>query len=66
MSLLEGCWVLGDSAFPRIPRKMERVKKKSEYLSQNSARATWQLKLERFSSTIKLSFEWKIKDLKRS
>jgi hypothetical protein len=32
MSLLEGCWVLGDSAFPCIPRKMERVKKKNEYL----------------------------------
>jgi hypothetical protein len=57
MSLLEGCWVLGDSAFPLIPRKMERVRKKSEYLLQNFARAIWQLELERFSSTIKLSFE---------
>jgi hypothetical protein len=57
MSLLESCWVLGDSAFPRIPGKMERVKKKNKYLSQNFAKTTWQLELERFSSIVKLSSE---------
>jgi hypothetical protein len=57
MSLPKGFWVLGDSAFPRIPGKMERVRKKGEYLPQNSAKATWQLELERFSSTVKLSSE---------
>jgi hypothetical protein len=66
MSLLKDCWVLRDSAFLRILRKIERVRKKSEYLPQNSARTTWQLELERFSSIVKLFFEWRIKDLKRS
>jgi transcriptional antiterminator Rof (Rho-off) len=36
---------------------MERVRKKSEYFPQNSARATWQLELERFNSIVKLSSE---------
>jgi hypothetical protein len=27
--LLKGCWVLGNSAFPRIPGKMKRIKKKT-------------------------------------
>jgi hypothetical protein len=31
-SLPKGCWVLGDSAFPRIPGKLERVRKAKEYL----------------------------------
>lgn len=64
-SLPQGCWVLGDSAFPKIPEKLERVRKAGEYLP-HGGRGTFQLLLEQFCSKVRISAEWGIKDLKKS
>jgi hypothetical protein len=66
MSLLNGLWILRDSAFARIPGKVERCKKKGEYLPQNNEKAEFQLLLEEFCGNIRMKAEWKLKDLKKS
>jgi DDE superfamily endonuclease len=65
-ALPEGCWILGDSAFPRIKGKVGRARKRNELLSENRDEATWQLNLEAFCSKMRMSSEWGIKDLKNS
>jgi hypothetical protein len=57
MSLPNGLWILGDSAFARIPRKVERCKKKGEYLSQDNEKAEFQLLLEEFCGKIRIRAE---------
>ncbi len=42
-----GLWVLGDSAFPRIPGRVERVRKKGEHLPSSFAAASFQESLEK-------------------
>jgi DDE superfamily endonuclease len=65
-SLPEGCWLLGDSAFPRIKGRVARGRKKNELLSDVKADAVWQLELEAFCSKMRMSSEWGIKDLKNT
>ena len=65
-SLPEGVWILGDSAFPRIPGKLERCRKRSEHLPSNRLQAERQLQLETFVSSIRMRSEWGIKDIKKS
>ena len=65
-SLPPGCWILGDTAFPRIPERLERVRKAGENLPSDRRRAEWQLSFEDYCSGIRIASEWGIKDLKRS
>jgi hypothetical protein len=57
---------LGDTAFPRIRGKVCCVRKQGEHLPADLNDAKWQLELESFCETVRLSSEWGIKDLKRS
>jgi hypothetical protein len=45
--LLEEFWVLGDSVFFRIPKKIKRKNKKNKYLPINNDDAEFQLTLEK-------------------
>jgi hypothetical protein len=62
--LPEGLWILGDSAFPRIPGKVERSRKKNECLPTDDARMKWQLDLESWCGKTRISSEWGVKDVK--
>ena len=64
--LPQGIWMLGDTAFPIIPGKVERARKAGESLPANHQRREFQLNLEQFSSRMRLSAEWGVKDLKRT
>jgi hypothetical protein len=57
ISLLNGLWILRDSAFARILGKVERCKKKREYLPQNNEKAKFQLLLEEFCGNIRMKAE---------
>jgi hypothetical protein len=50
-------WVLGDSAFPRISRRIERKRKKNEYLPMDNDDAEFQLALEKCCGRCRLSSE---------
>ena len=65
-SLPQGLWILGDSAFPMIPGKVERSRKEGELLSNDLNRRDFQLRLEAFSKRIRVASEWGIKDLKHT
>ena len=65
-SLPSGIWILGDTAFPCLPGRVERVRKINEGLPANPQRAQFQLLLEQFCGKIRLGAEWGIKDLKGS
>jgi hypothetical protein len=60
-----GCWILGDSAFPRIEGKVYRCRKDNELLPSDPEKAQKQLAVEALSGKLRLSSEWGIKDLKR-
>ena len=59
-----GVWVLGDSAFPRIPGCLERVRKKGEHPPPTQSALNFQISLERFCVSFRLSSEWGIGALK--
>ena len=59
-----GCWILGDTAFPRIPGKLERCRKQGENLPHDENRASFQLALEAWCRKSRLSSEWGIKDIR--
>jgi hypothetical protein len=63
-ALPEGCWILGDSAFAARPGKLERSRKKNEYLPEDPQQAQFQLQLERFSKKNRISSEWGVLGLK--
>lgn len=65
-SLPAGTWILGDSAFPIIPGKVERHRKRNELLSNNPERARFQMALDAHCQKARISSEWGVKDLKRS
>jgi hypothetical protein len=62
--LFERFWVLGDSVFPQIPRRIERKRKKNEYLPMDNDDAEFQFALEKCCGHCRLSSEWKVKSLK--
>jgi hypothetical protein len=64
LSLPEGCWILGDSAFRVIPGRVERGRKEGEKLPIDPVRHSFILAVERLSAVLRLSSEWGIKDLK--
>jgi hypothetical protein len=62
-TLPTGCWILGDSAFPRIPGRVERCRKRGEHLPDDPIRMSFQLNLESFCTRYRMSSEWGIKDV---
>jgi hypothetical protein len=58
--------VLGDSAFPRIPGKLERVRKKGEHHFPSFSSISFQESLEKFCGKFRLSSEWGIGELKKT
>lgn len=65
-SMAVGIWILGDSAFRRIPGRVERVRKKGENLPSNLTQRNFQLRLEKVCSKIRISAEWGVNGLKNT